>query len=88
VVTATPVSPVGERMATATLRVSVATSALAGLAVVVVGLGLSWLATWLIGGAGHVVPHFYYLPILFAAVRFGPVAALVVAAPRVCSPAR
>jgi diguanylate cyclase len=71
---------VGDRMATSTLRASVATSALAGVAVIVVGLALSWAATWLIGGAGHVVPHFYYVPILFAAVRFGPFAALLVAA--------
>jgi EAL domain-containing protein (putative c-di-GMP-specific phosphodiesterase class I) len=31
------------------------------------------------GRRPQVVPHFYYLPILFAAVRFGPVAALVTA---------
>ncbi|MGM0554280.1 MAG: EAL domain-containing protein [Pseudomonadota bacterium] len=31
------------------------------------------------GGADSIVPHFYYVPILFAAARFGPAMALVVA---------
>ena len=43
-----------------------------GLAVVVAGLLGSYLIVYLIGGAGRVAPHFFYLPILFAGVRFGP----------------
>ncbi len=65
--------------ATSALRASVATSPLVATGLVVAGLTLSWWLTMLIGGAQHVVPHFYYAPILFAAVRFGPSAALVVA---------
>ncbi|QBI21676.1 EAL domain-containing protein [Egibacter rhizosphaerae] len=40
---------------------------------------LSWGASWLLGGAARVVPHWYYFPVLFAALRFGHVGALVVA---------
>lgn len=39
----------------------------------------SWLASWLLGGAGRVVPHWYYFPVLVAALRFGHPGALVVA---------
>jgi diguanylate cyclase len=62
-----------------TLRASVATSTPAALAVIVVGLAASWLLTYLAGGADQVVPHLFYVPILFAAARFGPLATLVVA---------
>jgi signal transduction histidine kinase len=39
----------------------------------VVGLGLavSWLIAHLVGGAGMVAPHWFYLPVLYAAARFG-----------------
>ena len=49
------------------------------VAFVVVLLGASWAASWLLGGAGRVVPHWYYFPILFTALRFGHAGALVVA---------
>ena len=62
-----------------TLRASVATSTPAALAVIAVGLAASWLLTYLAGGADQVVPHLFYVPILFAAARFGPLATLVVA---------
>lgn len=39
----------------------------------------SWFAGWLVGGAGRVVPHWYYFPVLVAALRFGHPGALVVA---------
>lgn len=39
----------------------------------------SWGASWLVGGAGRVVPHWYYFPVLIAALRFGHAGALVVA---------
>lgn len=58
---------------------ALSTSASVGVLAIVAGLGLSWLATYLFGGAEHVVPHFYYIPIMLAAVRFGHVAVVVVA---------
>ena len=51
----------------------------AGL-LVAAGLGLSWLANYLLGGAGHVPPHFFYIPILIAAARFDLVPTLMTAA--------
>ena len=62
-----------------TLRASVATSTPVALGLVVIGLAASWLVTYVAGGADQVVPHLYYVPILFAAARFGPVTALIVA---------
>jgi EAL domain-containing protein (putative c-di-GMP-specific phosphodiesterase class I) len=38
---------------------------------VVVGLALSWLVAYLIGGAGVAAPHWFYIPLLYAAARFG-----------------
>jgi hypothetical protein len=38
---------------------------------VVLGLALSWLVAHLVGGAGAVAPHWFYLPVLYAAARFG-----------------
>ena len=73
--------PTGGRHALAhgTLRASVATSTGAGAVLVVLGLAASWLLTYAAGGADVAVPHLYYLPILFAAARFGAPAALLVA---------
>ena len=62
-----------------TLRATVATSTPLGLVLVAVGLAGSWLVTYLAGGADQMVPHLYYVPILLAAARFGPLAALLVA---------
>jgi diguanylate cyclase len=39
--------------------------------VVIVGLALSWLVADLIGGAGVAAPHWFYIPLLYAAARFG-----------------
>lgn len=39
----------------------------------------SWALSWLVGGAGRVVPHWYYFPVLVAALRFGHPGALIVA---------
>ena len=69
----------GDRFASSTLHNTLATSPIIGVSVIVAGLAASWVATYLLGGARQVVPHFYYVPILFAAVRFGPVAALATA---------
>jgi len=38
---------------------------------VAVLLGLSWLVSYVLGGAGRVPPHWFYVPILLAAARFG-----------------
>jgi diguanylate cyclase len=46
-------------------------SAPAAWGVVVVGLALSWLVAHLIGGAGIAAPHWFYIPVLYAAARFG-----------------
>jgi len=74
-----PGAGTGDRMARSVLRGSVAAPAAVSWIAIGLGLAVSWLLTHLIGGAQQVVPHWYYLPILFAAVRFGPVAAVVVA---------
>ena len=47
-------------------------SKITGLAIIVAGLLGSYLIVYLIGGAGRVAPHLFYLPILLAGVRFGP----------------
>lgn len=49
------------------------------LILTVIGLGGSWLLVYVTGGADIIAPHWYYLPILFAATRFGPLAAFIVA---------
>lgn len=62
-----------------TLRASISLSHRTALAVIVLGLAGSWLIVYLAGGSNSMVPHWYYIPILFAATRFGPLSALVVA---------
>lgn len=59
-----------------TLRASVGLPRLTSLGLIALGLAASWLCVYAAGGAGALVPHLYYLPILFAATRFGPVVAL------------
>lgn len=66
-------------MARSTLRASMATSRNAAFLVITLGLAGSWLLVFYAGGADSMVPHWYYVPILFAAARFGPMAALIVA---------
>ncbi|MBS3940671.1 MAG: EAL domain-containing protein [Actinobacteria bacterium] len=48
-------------------------------AAVVVMLAAQWLVNALLAGAGVIVPHGYYVPVLFVAGRFGHLSALVVA---------
>lgn len=62
-----------------TLRASVAMQRRTALLLIGAGLAASWLIVHLAGGADSMVPHWYYIPILFAATRFGPLAALLVA---------
>jgi PAS domain S-box-containing protein len=53
------------------IRAQGASSLGGGLLTVAVLLALSWLVSYLLGGAGHVPPHWFYIPILLAAARFG-----------------
>lgn len=52
-----------------------------GLAVAVIASGIAggWLWLHLAGGASHAPPHWFYLPILFAAARFGVAGAVATA---------
>ncbi|WP_019568572.1 bifunctional diguanylate cyclase/phosphodiesterase [Thioalkalivibrio sp. ALMg13-2] len=66
-------------LARTTLRAWVGMSFVGASLLILGGLALSWLIVYTAGGADSIVPHFYYVPILFAAARFGAGAALVVA---------
>ncbi|WP_018950776.1 EAL domain-containing protein [Thioalkalivibrio sp. AKL12] len=66
-------------LARTTLRAWVGMSFVGASLLILGGLALSWLVVYTAGGADSIVPHFYYVPILFAAARFGAGAALVVA---------
>ena len=50
---------------------------LAALAVIVVLIGVSWGVTIPLAGGGVVAPHWFYIPIFMAGLRFGPLGALV-----------
>jgi signal transduction histidine kinase len=50
------------------------------IALVSLAMGASWLAAYALGGAGHVAPHWFYVPILLAAARFGVAGTVVTAA--------
>lgn len=62
-----------------TLRASFGLSRQSSLIIIGAALALSWLLVHAGGGAAAIAPHWYYLPILFAATRFGPLAAFIVA---------
>ncbi|WP_018866082.1 MULTISPECIES: bifunctional diguanylate cyclase/phosphodiesterase [unclassified Thioalkalivibrio] len=68
-----------DHLARTTLRAWVGMSFVTASALILGGLILSWLIVYTAGGADSIVPHFYYVPILFAAARFGASTALVVA---------
>ena len=40
---------------------------------------LSWLAAYFLGGGTNVAPHWFYIPVFLAGLRFGPLGALVTA---------
>lgn len=46
------------------------------VAVLALLLGASWAAGWALGGTGRVAPHWFYVPIIFAASRFGVLGSL------------
>jgi diguanylate cyclase len=75
----TTAGSIANLLAHRTLRASIATSRRGALIAIIGGLLGSWLIVYLSGGADSMVPHWYYVPIIFAAARFGPIAALVVA---------
>src|ERR1700729_3978566 len=55
-------------------------SAPAAIAVIVVLIGVSWFAAYFLGGGTtNVAPHWFYIPVFLAGLRFGPFGALVVA---------
>ncbi len=49
------------------------------LAIVAALVALSWVVSYALGGAGRVPPHWFYVPILLAAARFGLAGAAVTA---------
>ena len=60
-------------------RAQAAISWVTGASTVVLGLAVCWVASYAVGGAGKVPPHWFYIPIMFAAARFGPVGAAATA---------
>jgi len=61
----------GHQWTARAIRAQGASSLSGGLAIVAGLLGLSWLISYVLGGAGQVPPHWFYVPILLAAARFG-----------------
>lgn len=53
------------------IRAQGASSSVRALIIVALLLGLSWLVSYALGGAGRVPPHWFYVPVLVAAARFG-----------------
>ena len=54
----------------------------APMALVVIAMltALSWVAAYFLGGGTSVAPHWFYIPIFLAGLRFGPFGALTTAA--------
>jgi diguanylate cyclase (GGDEF)-like protein/PAS domain S-box-containing protein len=53
----------------------------APMALVVIALltALSWVAAYFLGGGTNVAPHWFYIPVFMAGLRFGPFGALAIA---------
>jgi diguanylate cyclase (GGDEF)-like protein len=49
----------------------------AAVLVIAALVAVSWLSAYYLGGGTNVAPHWFYLPIFMAGLRFGPVGALV-----------
>jgi EAL domain-containing protein (putative c-di-GMP-specific phosphodiesterase class I) len=67
----------GERTTWRVFGASADSSAAAAVALILVALAASWGIATVVGGAAVVAPHWFYVPIMFAAIRFGPLGALV-----------
>lgn len=65
-----------ERISTRVLAVTVERRTAGAAGVISVLLGVGFLSTYALGGAHIVPPHFFYVPILFAGLRFGLVGAI------------
>ena len=61
------------------LSVPLRASAFGGPLWILALLGLSWGLTWVAGGEDMLPPHLFYIPVLFAGLRFGPGAAVATA---------
>ena len=61
------------------LGTSLQTSRRLGVAVILGSLAVCWAITAALGGATTVPPHYFYIPILFAGVRFGAASCAVTA---------
>ena len=51
----------------------------AAIAVIAGLTGASWSAAYFLGGGTNVAPHWFYVPVFLAGLRFGPVGALLTA---------
>ncbi len=67
----------GERVTSRTVGFYEVTDARAAAAIIAGLLVVSWAVGQAVGGAGAVAPHWFYIPIVLAAVRFGPFGAFV-----------
>lgn len=72
-------SELDHRWSVLVLGTSVQTSRRLGIAVIVGSLAVCWAITAALGGATSVPPHYFYIPILFAGVRFGAASCAVTA---------
>jgi EAL domain-containing protein (putative c-di-GMP-specific phosphodiesterase class I) len=65
-----------ERVSTRVLAVTVERRTAVAAALIVALLTVGYVSTYVFGGAHSVPPHFFYVPILFAGLRFGLVGAI------------
>jgi hypothetical protein len=65
-----------ERVSTRVLAVTVERRTAVAAALIVALLTVGFVSTYVFGGAHSVPPHFFYVPILFAGLRFGLVGAI------------
>jgi EAL domain-containing protein (putative c-di-GMP-specific phosphodiesterase class I) len=70
-VSATPPNAAAGRAARLMARTTTQASAPLAALLIAGGLTLSWLLAVVLGGAGQVAPHWFYVPVLYAAARFG-----------------
>jgi len=70
----------GERVTSRAVGFCEVMDARAAVAIIAGLLVASWVVGRAVGGAGAVAPHWFYIPIVLAAVRFGPWGAFVAGA--------